>query len=268
VRAIYIRNSVRSNTPQYNVPLKYNGVTVASPVSGRVQGSDLPAVSASPILSIGRSDDRDVSVQPPSDAEKTGDNALESREDYDKPQTAEAVKEPEMTADDTADNAKSGDISPQLYDDGYGLFKKAPLETVPDGYDCRGEPRRAGFCDIAEFSVLADTAAGDVPRDSRRVSDNAEVGGVRDKPDDVPSDNARDVPNDVNSDMRAPVRTYDTAADGDDMNILEKIAAVNTDDMLLCALILLILTERGQSEEIMHDDNILLLLGFLLLSGR
>jgi len=68
--------------------------------------------------------------------------------------------------------------------------------------------------------------------------------------------------------MRAPVRTYDTAADGDDMNILEKIAAVNTDDMLLCALILLILTERGQSEEIMHDDNILLLLGFLLLSGR
>ena len=271
MRAIYIRNSVRSNTPlpQYNVPLKYNGVTVASPALGRVQGSDpASAAYASPILSMERTDDRETPVQPPSGDAKPDDKAAENTEVYDRNRSEEVINEPENEAVNSDDTAEPADVQPPMYDDGYGLYKRAPLETVPDGYDCRGEPRRAGFCDIAEFSVLADTAAGDVPRDSRRVSDNAEVGGVRDKPDDVPSDNARDVQNDVNSDMRAPVRTYDTAADGDDMNILEKIAAVNTDDMLLCALILLILTERGQSDEIMHDDNILLLLGFLLLSGR
>ena len=131
---IYIRNSERIrplaqpiSQAQYSVPPKYSGVTVVLPEREQVQNI---AASGSAVLSMNdRSDRRESAEQPLPDETNSVDTA----------QTASAV------VDDTSDNNTAqpnnnsidgGSNTANYIDEDTLLYKRAPIETAPDGYNC------------------------------------------------------------------------------------------------------------------------------------
>jgi len=166
-------------------------------------------------------------------------------------------------------------------------YKRAPLETMPDDYDCRGEKRAfipdfgksAGFnSNAAPKSAVTGGSSGDTNggnggnggasgTNSRNGSTG--IGGIGTSGGTYTSDytsqkntlhlGSRDIPDLAGSNSYRPSHEKNS--------ILERLTAnLGTEELILAALLILMLGERRDNDG--ADDDLMLLIAFLLLSGR
>jgi len=150
------------------------------------------------------------------------------------------------------------------------LYKRAPLEAMPDGYDCRGKLRRgnlrSGNSDRGETRTF-------IPDFGRRVGfgtaenagTSADTYGITSMPGISPIPDNSSMPDNTAEIARRPSDRPPQERNG----ILEHLTAnLGTEELILAALLILMLGERREDGHDRADDDLMLLIAFLLLSGR